>query len=130
MQQGRKRGDSYKRRTNAEIARDKQNEDRAAAQQAQVHKQRRETFFNPSAKSRGEPDKDEAKEDSAPPEIVAAPEAPTLLAWRRKPAMDEPLPGVNLDLVPELFHADIHQFYRAVKSTHDKKPEFSLLSVE
>jgi hypothetical protein len=50
MQQGRKRGDSYKRRTNAEIARDKQNEDRAAAQQAQVHKQRRETFFNPSAK--------------------------------------------------------------------------------
>jgi hypothetical protein len=82
MPQGRKRGDSYKRRTNAEIARDKQNEDRAAAQQAQVHKQRRETFFNPSAKKRGEPDKDEAKEDSAPPEIVAAPEAPTLLAWR------------------------------------------------
>jgi len=99
---GRRFGQSYGRRTDAQIARDQRRE------QQLVEERRSRDFFEPRPGPRQAPPSpppagDAIAEDGEPPDPPPDPDASRIDRDHPNPTADNPLPGVDMSRVPEMF---------------------------
>ena len=110
---GRRRGTSYRRRTNDEIARDERAEaNRAAAEAAQVQQRRDRDFFVPRRIQAQQHQQPQPQPHPPPP----PPPPNTIDRDYSDPTPEDPLPGVDMSRVPELLRRQIGQVMHELRA--------------
>ena len=123
---GRKKNQSYKRTTNNEIERDRREEQREA-QERRVRPRIDPNFFaarqpqpTPAAAANAPQDSGGASPNPNPPPDPDPPAQDRIDPDHPNPTHENPLPGVDMTRVPELFRLPIGQVFHKLRSNMKK----------